>query len=121
MLTYVNRHAANELVAPLEAEADPIKRASMARTVSADIYRLLVEQYQRTAYELKKHRSWNNGQISELLGVSERHVKRLLRDYSARTGIRHPYDKFNAGDFADISELVAVRRGPGKGSSQPTS
>ena len=121
MLSYVNRHAADELIAPLDAEHDPVARADMARIIATDIHRLLLEQYQRTAYELKKHRSWNNGQIAELLGVSERFVKRMLRDYSNRTGIGHPYDKFHTGDFMDISELVRVKKDPDKGSSQPQS
>lgn len=122
MLSYVNRHAADELIAPVEAEHDPIVRAEMIRIIAADIHRVLIEQYERTAYELKRHRSWNNGQISELLGISERRAKRLLSDYSKRTGVRHPYEKFDPGTVMDISDLVAtVRTGPKKASSQSTS
>ena len=97
MLTYVNRNAVDELVAPIEAEHDPIARVGMARIVIADFYRLVSEQYQRTAYELKKTRKWNTGQIAELMGISERNVKRLMRDYSARTGNRNPLHRFEQG------------------------
>ena len=123
MLTYVNRNAVDDLLAPVEAEHDPVARIDMARIIVNDFHRLITEQYERTAYELKRHRQWNTGQIAELMGISERHVKRMLRDYSKRTGIHNPLQRFQQGDYQDISELVKVRKGngPSEGSSQSPS
>lgn len=108
MLHYVNHDAVSDAFAAVEAEASPQNRASILASLHEEFMRHFLMQYERTAYELKKD-GWNVGQISDLLGFSERRIKRLVSDYSKRTGAWNLLSRRNGDGAIDISHLVTRR------------
>lgn len=111
MLSYVNHQAIRDAFRPIEAEHDPMVRASLAKALLNEVYRDLSFQYSRTAFELKKYKKWNVGQIAEYLGVSGRHVKRMIRDYCETSGEWSPIRRRTEPyEFSDISALVEVQK-----------
>lgn len=105
MLRYVNPQAVDELFAVVDAEHDPQGRADMLTRLQEDFINRMLHQYERTAYELKKQ-GWNTGQIADLLDFSERRIKRMIIDYSERTGAWNPLRRMRSTGAIDISHLV---------------
>lgn len=114
MYSYVNHQAMREVFAPVEAEIDPQVRADLMHNIQGEFADLLIEQVERTCWELKHRKQWNTGQIADTLDISERKVKMFIRWYSERTGEWNPLDRPNAGEVIDISHLVKKR------ANQPT-
>lgn len=106
---YVNHQAINDLFAPVEMEKNPLGRAEVLLNVSDEFTNRLLKEYEQTAWELKHKLQWNTGQISDLLNISERKVKMLIRWYSERTGEWNPLAKPRAQNVVDISEFVRQR------------
>jgi hypothetical protein len=108
MSHYVNHQAMREVFAPLEAQDNPQERAAQIEKVEAEFCISILEQYERTSYELKML-GWSTGQIADLLDMSERKVKNFIRCYSERTGSRNPLERHVTENVIDISHLVARR------------
>lgn len=109
MYYYVNHHAIRDVFAPVEAELDPQIRSEMILNIQDEFADLLVEQIERTCWELKHKRQWNTGQIADTLNISERKVKMFIRWYSERTGEWNPLDRPKPAEVIDISHLVRKR------------
>jgi DNA-directed RNA polymerase specialized sigma24 family protein len=105
MSTYVNRQAMREIFAPLEAQDDPRMRVDQIEKIEAEFCISILEQYERTAYELKTQ-GLSTGQIADLFDVSERKVKNFIRWYSERTGRRNPLERYSTENVIDISHIV---------------
>lgn len=114
MLRYVNHDSIHDMFAFVEAEPDPQSRAAMLNSMQQTFISALAFQYGRTAYELKTA-GWNTGQISDLLELSERRIKRLIADYSSETGNWNPLQRRTSSGAIDISHLVLRQH-----ASQPT-
>lgn len=114
MYYYVNHHAMRDVFAPVDAELDPQVRSEMMLNIQDRFAELLVEQIERTCWELKHKRQWNTGQIADTLNISERKVKMFIRWYSERTGEWNPLDRPKPAEVIDISHLVR------KQGNQPT-
>ena len=112
MYHYVNHQAMREVFAPIEAETDPHIRANLMEKIHDEFANLLVEQVERTCWELKHRKQWNTGQIADTLGISERKVKMFIRWYSERTGEWNPLVRPKAAEVIDISHLVRKRNRP---------
>lgn len=118
MYYYVNHQAMSEVFAPLEAEQDPHVRAATLLKIQDQFAELLIEQVEKTCWELKHRHQWNTGQIADTLGMSERKVKMFIRWYSGRTGEWNPLDRPTPGEVIDISHLVRRKNHPH--AEQPT-
>lgn len=105
MLRYVNHDSIHDMFAFVEAEQNPQSRAAMLNSMQQIFISALAFQYGRTAYELKTA-GWNTGQISDLLELSERRIKRLIADYSSETGNWNPLQRRTSSGAIDISHLV---------------
>jgi hypothetical protein len=114
MYHYVNHHAIRDVFAPVAAETDPQIRSQMMLSIQDQFADLLIEQVERTCWELKHKRQWNTGQIADTLNISERKVKMFIRWYSERTGEWNPLDRPKPAEVIDISHLVRKRE------NQPT-
>lgn len=112
MYHYVNHQAMREVFAPIAAETNPQVRADLMETVQDEFANLLLEQVERTCWELKHREKWNTGQIADTLLISERKVKMFIRWYSERTGEWNPLDRPKAAEVIDISHLVRKRTRP---------
>jgi hypothetical protein len=110
MLTYVNYDAVRDSIKPIEAETDPIARIELSRQVIGQFHELITNQLRRTAFELKKNKAWNTGQIAEAMGISERLVKQMIAKWSDDTGEWNPLRRIGSATYTDISNLVGVRR-----------
>lgn len=119
MHTYVNHQAMREVFEPSQIESSPVLRADMLRKIMEEFSSLAVNGYSRTAFELKKQ-EWSVGQISELLGVSGRKVKRMISDYASDAKELNPLLKHKTLEYIDISHLVAKAKAADK-ASQPVS
>lgn len=108
MVRYVNHHAMDEVFAVVEAEVDPSIRADLLAAIRRDVVDRILNAYEQTAYELKK-RGDNIGQISDLLHLSERRIKRMISDYTSRTGAWNPLARRSSEGAVDITELVMKR------------
>lgn len=118
MYYYVNHQAINDLFAPVDMETSPEGRAEVLLNVSDEFTNRLLKEYEQTAWELKHKTKWNTGQIADLLNISERKVKMLIRWYSERTGEWNPLARRRAQNVVDISEFVRQRA---SGKSRPRS
>ena len=105
MPRYVNQHAIGEAFQEVDAELNPVARAEMLTTIQQDFLNRLINHYERLAYELKTQ-GWVTGQIADLTGFSERRIKKMLRDYSERTGVWNPLMHRSGEGAIDISHLV---------------
>ena len=117
MYHYVNHQAMREVFAPIVAETDPQVRADLMEKIHDEFANFLIEQIERTCWELKQ-KQWNTGQIADTLGISERKVKMFIRWYSDRTGEWNPLARPKPAEVIDISDLVRKRNRPD--STQPT-
>jgi hypothetical protein len=106
MRSYVNQQAMSEVFLPVQTEVDPLDRLTLIQTVENEFANLIIEQYQRTAFELKT-KGWSTGQISELFNISERKIKLFIRWHSEHTGEWNPLRRRTAVDVIDISHLVS--------------
>lgn len=106
MRSYVNQQAMSEVFSPVQAEIDALDRLKLIQTVENEFANLIIEQYQRTAFELKMQ-GWSTGQISELFNISERKIKLFIGWHSKHTGEWNPLRKRTAIDVIDISHLVS--------------
>jgi hypothetical protein len=120
MFHYVNHQAITELFAQATAETDPKIRAKLLDTIQVEFIESIVEQMERTAYELKLE-NWNTGQIADELGTSERKVKTLIGWYAARTGEWNPLVRRQADNVIDISDLVQKKKNGAEKASPPNS
>lgn len=108
MKSYVNQQATSEAFFPVQDEDDPLARIELIKRIENEFANLLIEQYQRTAFELKlKH--WSTGQISELFGISERKIRLFIRWHSEHTGEWNPLQRRTGANVIDISHLVSRR------------
>lgn len=98
-----------EVFAPVQAEDNPQTRAELLDKIEHEFADLLLEQYERTCWEMKHNLRWNTGQIADTLDISERKVKMFIRWYSERTGEWNPLDRPKAENVIDISHLVQRR------------
>ena len=119
MLGYVNHRAVEDVFVSTEAEHDPQTRAEMLASIQHDFIEAMLKQYERTAYELKKA-GWNTGQISDLLDLSERRVKRMITDYSERTGEWNLLRRRSGAGAIDISHLVMRGHSDAAGQASPS-
>lgn len=117
MHTYVNHQAMSEVFAPSQAETNPMLRAVILKKVMGEFSSLVVYGYSRTAFELKKD-DWSVGQISELLDLSGRKVKKMISDHASSTGQPNPLVKHKTLNYVDISHIVAKAKAADK-ASQP--
>lgn len=106
MRYYVNHNAMREVFDSLVAETDPHLRTELIQRVQDEFANLLIEQIERTCWELKHKKQWNTGQIADTLNISERKVKMFIRWYSERTGEWNPLTRPRAAEVIDISHLV---------------
>lgn len=118
MYHYVNHQAMSEVFAPATLETDPQVRAEVLVKLHDEFADLLLEQIERTCWELKHKRQWNTGQIADTLNISERRVKMFIRWYSERTGEWNPLSRPKPAEVIDISHLVRKKNHPH--STQPT-
>ena len=95
----------DDTLAVISAESDPQARSEMIASLQEYVIGRLLQEYERTAWELKDA-GWNTGQISDLLEFSERRIKRLINDYSKRTGAWNPLRRKTGEGAVDISALV---------------
>tara|TARA_R110000868_G_scaffold410293_1_gene697898 strand:+ start:1549 stop:1914 length:366 start_codon:yes stop_codon:yes gene_type:complete len=119
MHTYVNHQAMREVFEPSQAETNPMVRAVILRKVMDEFSSLVVYGYSRTAFELKKD-EWSVGQISELLNISGRKVKRMISDHASIINEPNPLLKNKTLGYIDISHIVAKAKAADK-ASQPVS
>lgn len=117
MTRYVNHHAMNEVFAVPENEPDPAVRAELLNAIQSEFIERLLTLYEDTAYQLK-NRGELLGQIADRIGFSERRIKRMLADYSARTGQWNPLKRRSSEGAIDITHLVNRMRGAGLASQQ---
>lgn len=108
MNRYVNHHAISEAFELVEAETNPMVRAELLDRIQTEFVERLLHSYERTAYELKAEQH-NTGQISDILGFSDRRIRRMIHDYTHRTGAWNPLAKRNNTGAIDISHLVQRR------------
>jgi len=109
MYYYVNHQAMREVFAPVAAETDPQLRSEILLNIQDEFAELIIEQIEKTCWELKHLRQWNTGQIADTLNISERKVKMFIRWYSERTGEWNPLDRPKPAEVIDISHLVRKR------------
>ena len=119
MHTYVNHQAMREVFEPSQIESSPMMRADMLRKIMDEFSSLAVDGYSRTAFELKRQ-EWSVGQISELLCLSGRKVKRMISDHASITNQSNPLLKNKTLGYIDISHIVAKAKAADK-ASQPVS
>lgn len=117
MHTYVNHQAMREVFDPSQSEANPMLRAVMLRKIMEEFSSLAVDGYSRTAFELKRQ-EWSVGQISELLNLSGRKVKRMISDHAKHSNSPNPLLKRKTLEYIDISHIVAKAKTAGE-ASQP--
>jgi hypothetical protein len=111
MLSYVNHQAVRDAFRPIEVEQDPVVRSELMKALLSELCRDIFFQYSKAAFELKKRKNWNTGQIAEFLNVSERHAKRLIREYCNSSGEWNPLQRrAESYDFTDITALVRVKK-----------
>lgn len=119
MSRYVNHHVVDAVFVVPESEADPQVRADILADIQTDFVSRMLHQYERTVYELKKQ-GWNTGQISDFLSFSERRVKRMISDYSKRTGVWNPLQRRTGEGAIDISHLVMRQHNAADGQASPS-
>ena len=108
MRSYVNQQAMSEVFFPIQDEDDPLVRIELIKRIENEFANLLIEQYQRTAFELKVAQ-WSTGQISELFNISERKIRLFIKWHSEHTGDWNPLRRRQATNVIDISHLVSRR------------
>jgi AraC-like DNA-binding protein len=108
MNRYVNHHAIVELFEVVDADTNPVSRADLLERIEIEFVERLLHAYERTAWELKQQQ-WNLGQISQELGFSERRVKRMIYDFTHRTGAWNPLARRVSVGAIDIRHLVDRR------------
>lgn len=118
MYSYVNHQAMRDVFRPLEVETDPAVRGELILSIEVEYANSMIEQYERTCYELKD-KGWNTGQIADALSMSERKVKTFISDYAKRTGEWNPLRRRVTGNVIDISHLVRRAKKSGAGLASP--
>lgn len=109
MSRYVNRGVTDEIWAVADSEHDPAARIERLNSLMLELTTQSLDRYAASAFELKKD-LWNVGQIAELMGLSERLVKRLISYYATSSGQWNPLKKMPRADAIDISNIVMRHR-----------
>lgn len=108
MNRYVNHQAIAEAFELADAETNPTVRAELLDKIQTEFVERLLHLYERTAFELKAQQH-NTGQIADTLGFSDRRIRRMIHDYSSRTGAWNPLARRSGVGAIDISHLVQRR------------
>ena len=109
-MAYVNHSGVGDIVAQLmdaiDSEPTPTSRMKLIHTLNTTLGQRLTDTCARLAYELKTQ-GMSTAEIGTELGLSGRHIIRLIRSYSRYNNIRNPLDKVDTGHAIDIRHLVA--------------